>query len=296
MEIARALDIARRQPLVFAKRILRNWLGRYRFMPWERIAGDYRRARFLRRGPAPKRPSVPRAERIVVTLTTVPERAALLGPALRSLIDQTLPADRILLAWPRWSIRTGAAYPPPPDLPEGVEILDCEDLGPATKLLPALQAEPSALLIVADDDVVYPYDFIETLVRAHRADPGSVPGWRGWKLEAGVDPRDLVHVYATGVQQAVDVDILLGTWGYLVPPGALDEAVHDYTSGPPEARLVDDIWISGHLARRGIKRRVIPAVGLPIETRASGLSALTLGPNRSGRNDAVAIAAFARWW
>ncbi len=283
-------------PLAFARRKLRNWLSRYRRMPWRRIFCDYRRARALRRGPVAARAFVARPERVVVTLTTVPDRAGYLAPALRSLVDQTWPADRIVLAWPGFSIRGGAPYPAPPELPPGVEILPCEDQGPATKYLPALLAEPDALLVIADDDVIYPEDFIETLVRAHRVDPRAVIGWRGWKLRDGVDPRELDHVFATAVDAPRDVDILLGTWGYLMPPGSCGDAVHDFGGWPPEARWNDDIWLSGHLAMRRVPRRVIPATGLPIETRASGVAALTFGINRSGHNDRTLIEAFRRWW
>jgi len=61
-------------------------------------------------------------------------------------------------------------------------------------------------------------------------------------------------------------------------------------------RFVDDIWVSGHLARAGVLRFVVPAGGLPLETRASGLAALTYGVNKSGENDAIAIRHFAADW
>jgi hypothetical protein len=144
--------------------------------------------------------------------------------------------------------------------------------------------------------VIYPVDFVATLLAAHRADPHAALGMRGWRLHQGTDGRDLLHVFATGIAAPTNVDVLLGTWGYLIPPGALDAAVHDFTGYPPEVRWVDDIWISGHLARRGVPRRVIPARGLPIETPASNRAALTFSLNRCGRNDRLAIEAFAPWW
>jgi hypothetical protein len=241
-------------------------------------------------------PAISRRERIVVAMTTVPERSAMIEPVLRSLLDQTVRADRVLLAWPDRSRRTGQSYPAPPPLPSGIELLPCADQGPATKLLPALQAEPDAAIIVVDDDVVYPLDFIETLIVAHRAHQRSAVGWRGWRLRPGTDGRDLKHVFATAVSQPTRVDVLLGTWGYLIPPAALDNAVHDFAGWPHEVRWVDDIWISGHLARRQVPRHVIPARGLPLETAASNVAALTFGVNRSGHNDRIAIDAFAGWW
>jgi hypothetical protein len=92
------------------------------------------------------------------------------------------------------------------------------------------------------------------------------------------------------------VDVLFGTWGYLVPPGTLDTAVHDLADHPEHLRWVDDVWISGHLARRGVPRLVVPANEVPIETGNSRRQALTDGPNRSGENDRRAIEMFAADW
>jgi lambda repressor-like predicted transcriptional regulator len=278
-----------------ARRTLRNALIRYRRLTPGGLARDLLRARILRRESISPRRRAPRPERIVVSLTSIPDRAGLIGPALRSLLDQTCPADRIVLAWPRRSLRTGAAYPPPLDAPPGVDVLQCDDVGPATKLLPTLLEEPDALIVVVDDDVIYPFDFIETLLNAHRADPRAALGYRGWRLKPGVDPRDLDHVFATALKRPEDVDILFGTWGYLLPAGALDAAAHDFEGYPPETRWVDDVWISGHLARLGVPRRVIPARALPLESKAAFVGALTDGLNRSGDNDRIAIAAFEPW-
>lgn len=274
-------------------------LARYRNPGLGEIAAVYLRALSLaRREPAPRPPPRPRPQRLVVTLTTIPARAHRLRTTLRSLLDQTEPADRILLCLPETSRRTGLPYPDPATLalPAGVEVLRCADEGPASKLLPTLRAEPDARIVVVDDDVVYPRDFLAGLLAAHRAEPAAALGLRGVRAATGGPFPALPHVMCSAIPAPVPVDILFGTWGYLVPPGALDEAVHDFTGHPSAVRWVDDVWISGHLARRGVRRLVIPTRSFPVETLASSVQALTDGPNRSGGNDAVAIAAFAPYW
>lgn len=277
--------------------MIRNALMRFRRMTPARLYQDHARARKLKQGAEPAvRTRDPRPERLVVTLTTVPERMDRLGPVLRSLVDQTVAADRIVLARPDISRRSGAPYPPLDPAIGGVDVLACTDEGPATKLLPALAAEPGAAILVVDDDVIYPIDFIEQMLAWHRRLPQAAIGWRGWRIVPGRHPKRFPHVFATALAEPQRVDILLGTWGYLVPPGAFDAAVHDFSGYPPAVRFVDDVWFSGHLARRGIDRWVIPGRGLPIETEASDLAALTFGPNRSGENDLAAIEAFRAWW
>jgi hypothetical protein len=239
-----------------------------------------------------------RAERVVVTLSTIPARAHRIGPALASLLDQTVAPDRIILCLPRRARLSGQPYPPPEalNLPPGIDILPCADEGPATKLLPTLKAEPQARIVVVDDDVIYPRDFIERLLVAHRAQPGVALGLRGVGLKPGVAFPALDHILCSAIAAPVSVDILFGTWGYLLPPGALDGAVHDFAQAPEALRWVDDVWISGHLARRGVRRVVVPMQSFPVETLASSIAALTDGPNRTGQNDAAAIAAFAADW
>lgn len=270
-------------------------LGRFRCLTPAMVGRDLYRAWRMDRELPIAGPPLARRERLVVTLTTIPSRVPLLARTLRSLLDQSCPPDRILVAWPTRLRRTGEPYPMP-DLPEGVEAIACDDEGPATKILQALRLEPHAALVVVDDDVIYPRAFLQTLLEAHREDPAAALGWRGWQLRPGVDPRDLRHVFATALKQPCEVDILLGTWGYLVPSGSLDGEVFRFEGWPEGLRWCDDVWISGHLARRGVSRKVVVARALPVETPASRLQALTDSINRSGANDRQAIEAFDAWW
>lgn len=238
-----------------------------------------------------------RRERLVVSLTTIPERAHRLRPVLRSLLDQSEPADRLILALPRRSLK-GTAYPSASslDLPKGVDVLECNDLGPATKLLPALEAEPDAVILIVDDDVIYPRNLLETLLQAHRCMPDAAIGYRGVKLAGDRHFADLDHIFATGLCEPSRVDVLFGTWGYLLAPHILPASVRDFTHAPPELFWVDDVWISGQLARVGIPRFVVPATELPLETVSSFKAALTSGVNRSGRNDEIGLRYFGNDW
>ena len=279
-----------------ARREVVRALARFRHITPRQVLHDMLRAALLTVRDPPSRPVPDRPERVVVALTTVPPRLAHIAAVLRSLLDQTSPADRVLLALPQWSYRTGTPYLPLPPLPPGVEIIRCQDHGPATKLLPALLAEPDAAIVVVDDDVIYPADFLDRLLTAHRRFPSAAVGLRGCRLRPGSTSRDLFHVFGTAVRDPTTVDLLMATWGYLVPPGALDHAVHSFDGWPEGIRWVDDVWISGHLARRGVPRLVVPGRGLPLETWMSRCFALDRGPNKNGETEAAGIAAFSRWW
>jgi hypothetical protein len=274
----------------------RRALARFRNVGPASLAGTLWRAATIRgRAATAERPERP--ERLVVSLTTTPRRARNLAGVLSSLLDQTEPPDRLILALPRES-RAGERYPPARDLklPAGVDIVPCRDEGPATKLLPALELEPDALVVAVDDDVIYPRSLLATLLREHRLRPQAAIGFRGVRLTHGVAFDELDHVFATGVRAATQVDVLFGTWGYLVPPGALGPEVWRLDAAPEALRWVDDIWFSGHMARRGVERWVARADELPIETPNVLRSALTASVNADGRNDHAGLRYFAGDW
>ncbi|HEY1583793.1 MAG TPA: hypothetical protein VGF73_11915, partial [Chthoniobacterales bacterium] len=95
-------------------------------------------------------------KRIVVALSTLPDRITRLEPVLRCLFEQTRPPDEILLAIPKFSRRLQKPYVIPSTLESipRLRILRSEnDWGPATKFIPALQHElamgrPETLLMV----------------------------------------------------------------------------------------------------------------------------------------------------
>src|SRR5436853_311150 len=67
----------------------------------------------------------------------------------------------------------------------GVRIAPCPtDWGPATKFIPVVQAELAAehedtLIMVVDDDRIYPVDALETYLAYHRDLPNAVLCFRG---------------------------------------------------------------------------------------------------------------------
>lgn len=122
----------------------------------------------------------PRRPRIVISLTTIPSRIGNLDRVLDSLIDgQTVKPDVVYLNVPHLFGRTSEPY----DLSKmtyshpKLKILRCDDHGPVTKLLPALEAEHAnkgTVIIYADDDNIAPSDFIQKYIKKSQQRPGHV--------------------------------------------------------------------------------------------------------------------------
>lgn len=252
----------------------------------------------------------------IISLTSIPSRLPLIAPTLKSLLRQSLAPARIVLNLPRISKREGVAYHVPPFLDgiRAVTIRWCEDVGPATKLLPSLAAEDSRTpIIVVDDDRIYPANLVADLMAAAARDPAAAFGMSGW-----VVPPDLVDrpttvwsnlrmlppapVRARRLSQPMPVDILQGLSGYLVRPGFFDlAAVADYSAAPREAFFVDDVWISAHCRAR---RFAIPARRANYQPKLqrgfygrTSLGRINRGPGPAAqRNNSIVIRHFAQAW
>jgi len=246
--------------------------------------------------------------RHVITLSSIPPRFDRIGPALRSLLRQSSRPEAIELYIPRTYRRFPQWSGTLPQVPEGVRILRVdEDLGPATKILPAARAYRGQAieLIYVDDDHVYDRNWVQTCLDRRRSRPAAAICGSGreirsfgcdWVSAGPLPPpvrlarsrRELWRALDLVVRQTCAAfgkaasapvlmrrfqtsgyaDIAEGFGGVMVQPDFFDDAAHAI---PPVLWSVDDIWLSGQLARRGIpiwvdrdlyRRRVVPEASL----------------------------------
>lgn len=209
--------------------------------------------------------------KIWVTLTTTPNRIKNIKPTLRSLIHQSVSPDMIILNVPKL-YRNSDPYIIPDfllNMPK-LKINRIEyDLGPATKLLPTLkkaEIDKDDLIIVVDDDQVYPYQLLENYLKASKMDSESSFTLCGWQVPATGKHKDRRTKRGAGVrvfdpyptiEENEPIEILQGASSYLVKSRFLDLEVFNYQNAPREAFFVDDIWFSGHLSRLKVKKFVL---------------------------------------
>lgn len=262
-----------------------------------------RQARFIRQVLS-NSPSAPH-RRTIASFSTLPERIGNLEPMLRCLLEQTCPPDEIVLALPRFSIRQQKEYVVPAYLEKisRLRILRCEtDWGPATKFIPVIQEELAAgrsdtLIMVVDDDRIYPRDALETYLYYHTRLPEAALCFRGALM-----PDNFVWFLpklfrANQIREPKRVAVITGTASYLVQPRFFDSALWDYSAAPRSAFYMDDIWISGCLDRRGIKKYVVPASAMMRTVRQQwGTMTLYDVPKGPVRSNNEAIAFFRDTW
>jgi len=226
-----------------------------------------------------RQPSDPR---VVISLSTVPGGVASLGPTLRSLRNQTFPADAIEVNLPRKSARGLGVYP---DLPVedagGIDVYRTEDWLALTNVIPTLQRAQEhgerTLIVVVDDDKAYPPSLVEDHVRAHRARPRSASACRGYKMPPRGDISGAVFwpawdelwhsFYGHRTAEAQRVAVVTGSDSWSVPAELFSESLwaNLSDSSPDDGRgiktvasLMNDIWVSGQLSRHNVPKFVVP--------------------------------------
>jgi Glycosyl transferase family 2 len=258
------------------------------FMSW-------RQARFIRQTLATGRRTD--NKRVIASITTLPDRIFNLEPTIRSLLNQTRPPDEIVLAVPESSIRQERPYSIPKYLSEfpTLRILRSKtDWGPATKFIPVVEQELHAgrgdtLIMVVDDDRVYPRDALETYLHYHEQSPNAALCFRG-----GPMPRNFYWFLpklflGSRIRQPKRVAVITGCGSYLIQPRFFDSALWNYSDAPASAFYMDDIWISGNLDRRGVEKYVVPTSAMmrTVHQQAGTMSLHRVPRGRTYHNNEV---------
>lgn len=249
----------------------------------------------------------------IISLTSIPPRFDKIGLCIDSLTSQSAKIDEIRLYIPKRYRRFPDFCGGLPEVPSIVKVVHVDDdYGPASKFLHAAQdmageAEP---ILFCDDDRIYPADWAAGLLEMHDEHPLACIAAIGRALSdyissahTAIRPQAVVlpHPFYDGrkmtdsrlpgapagryVDKGGYIDILHGYAGALVMPNFFDEA---FFSIPNEIWMVDDIWLSGHLARRSIpiwlpERRTICLKG-PTELTAALRNSTFNGVSRQDSN------------
>lgn len=187
---------------------------------------------------------------VIITLTTVPDRINTSLPmTIKSLSAQTYDDYEIHLNLPIIQKTTGAAYEASSWAGQYSKLkifTDMEDIGPKTKIIPTLLRidDPDAIIITADDDIVYNKDMISYHVEARQIYGNDAIGFSGTKHG---------RLYMTP-KSDVEVDILDN---YKTASYSRSMFQEDFFSQYADKSWNDDLVISAYLRDKGISKIVM---------------------------------------
>lgn len=198
----------------------------------------------------PQRPDAPRhglPGELVVSLTSYPGRFGMIELTLKSLLDQTVRPDRLVL----WIAHDEYDQLPPAVLALQNDIFSvrqCENLRNFKKILPSLEAFPGAFIVICDDDTYYPPEWLADLISAYDPDEPTIVCHRAHRLAY---QDGLLAPYRRWPYDVDDrkstlpcTDLLpTGNGGVLYPPGALPPMTLDLDLIRKLSPTSDDVWL-----------------------------------------------------
>lgn len=198
----------------------------------------------------------------LISLTSYPARIKTLSKVVQSLKKQNVQFKKIVL-WLAESQFPNKILDLPEDLTslidEKFEIRWTErDIRSYKKLIPALIDFPNDIIVTADDDIIYPADWLDRLVRSYQDNPNVIHCLRGRNIrteESEILPYSKWRLINSPLFEDFNI-LLTGAGGCLYRRDLLDPEILDvakFTSICPDA---DDIWFWGMAVKKGTKIKV----------------------------------------
>lgn len=189
-----------------------------------------------------------RDRKIIVTLTSFPDRMHDIHFCLYSLLNQNFKPDKVILWLAEEQFPNGEKDIPQSVLKlqeQGLTIEWCENLYSYKKLIPAYRKFKNAILITADDDVFYQSGWLETLYRSYLTHPNAITCHRAHRIK--LDRNNCVAPYKQWKKKINGpslsyLNFFTGAGGVLYPPNSLNKNIDNVEMFTELAPNGDDIW------------------------------------------------------
>lgn len=188
-----------------------------------------------------------KCSKVIVSLTSFPARLPYVWLVVECLLRQTMKPDIIVLYLSREQVPDMSSVPDSllGQQSRGLQIHLCnDDLRSHKKYYYAFQEFPNDIVITVDDDLFYPSDFIENLMKAHYEHPECIiANWtknmRPGTSQYGEWPDAEVGLKKSG-------QIVIGCEGVLYPSPSrcMHADVCNAAIFKEHCFLADDIWLS----------------------------------------------------
>ncbi|WP_146131641.1 glycosyltransferase family A protein [Chromobacterium amazonense] len=200
-------------------------------------------------------------EKIIVSMTTISSRIDSITPCLKSLLEQNYDNYEVILniSESPYLIDAGISKEiAQREIPKDIKLSFVENTGPYRKLLPTLQnCSDNTPIITVDDDVIYPNNFISTLITANSiydcpiafrgreitVNDKRINNYNGWKKN---------NLTGSGMAK-----LPTGKDGILYRKRYFHKNVFNIDLAKKIAPTTDDIWFKWHTALNGFNSVLI---------------------------------------
>ena len=195
---------------------------------------------------------------VVVSLTTFPARGNNVYLCLNSILRQGVRAEKVIL----WLAKS--QFPNKYDLPKsilnlekyGLDIRFCDDLKSYKKVFYAAQEYSDKIIVTADDDVLYPENWLDNLIKTSRLYPNCVVCYRAHRV---VFDGDNVAPYSQWIGMSPNEKgpskalVPIGVGGVLYPRAFFNGVELNAKTICEICPTTDDLWLKILGVLRGYK-------------------------------------------
>ncbi|MEI0486191.1 glycosyltransferase [Brachyspira intermedia] len=203
-----------------------------------------------------------RKEKLIISLTSYPQRMQTLDVTLYSFLDQTIKPDKIVL-WLSYEEFPNLER----DIPNhilnmkkfGIEIEFCKNLRSYNKLLYSLKKYPNDIIVVADDDMYYPHDWLKLLYNSYLENKNVVHCHRAIKIsfDDKNNPTPYKSWSAIYSQELSYKNFCTGVGGVLYKPSFFYKDVFNEELFLSLCPTEDDMWFWAMIVLNDIKIKVV---------------------------------------
>ena len=188
-----------------------------------------------------------RSPKLIISITSYPERMYDVHYTIYSLLKQTYPPDKVLL----WL--SPEEFPNlEEDIPKriidmekfGLTIKWCENIRSYKKLVCSLKEYPEDIIVTADDDLFFPKDWLEKLYNTYKENPENIICHRAHLVNFD---GNSINPYNTWEKEVYNnnpsfLNFSTGGAGTLYPPNSLHKDVLSENKFLKLAPTADDVW------------------------------------------------------
>lgn len=197
--------------------------------------------------------------KVIVSLTSYGNRLNNVHIALESILRQKAQPNNIIL-WVADDDFMRITWRVKKQCRRGVEVRRCPDIGPHKKYFYVMQENPSALVVTADDDLIYRRSWLGELLDSYKRAPSAVHCHRAKAITmkagklAPYDTWSQALAYWNGDSRCI---FPTSGGGVLFPPGALDERAFDLEALMRCCPRADDVWVKAMLLLKSTEIRLV---------------------------------------
>lgn len=186
---------------------------------------------------------------IIISLTTFPERIDKVWIVIESLMRQTVKPNKIILWLAKNQFNNENKLPNKllKQKNRGLTIEFCDDLKSHKKYYYTMKQYSNSLIITVDDDIFYPENLVEELIKTHYDYPDSICCNLAYKIT--FDKNGKINSYSRWLGEYNDENLNsyllcpIGCQGVLYPPKSLDKRVFEKEIFKELCPNADDLWL-----------------------------------------------------